>query len=396
MVSRTYESGPAGKSGDGKVDSPMPAMGPRIRLKMKPRKDSRNPALGNSAQLFPFGLPHSACAQESTASAVTRGIRGIEVQLAKAAYPDASACRDRSLSSETIKESLSPKPDEPMTLNNEARTDIYEIFRVLLDSPVTHIELPRLHGKTGSTKETPYSAETLANLYILCYKEEQWNLCDLVADTWARALQSANTDETNRHIMWRNNTALSKLQADGMKGFDRSAPIYDLDVEDPTLAAEVARFDENILTNIYGNTAKDCGARLLWADAMALCGTALEETSQQMANNGYLWHPELVFDIMCSSLRMVRRRLTMKIEEATEGAWCSRYHEHTKLNRPCYRWSAWQEQLARDKGDETREAAGARRHKKRSREETSGYESQSKRVRFNAEDVEVESESEEE
>jgi hypothetical protein len=267
---------------------------------------------------------------------------------------------------------------------------------VLRSSSATHIQLPSLHVHAGSNEETPYSAEFLANLYLLCYKEEQWDFCDLVADTWIRALQRASKLETNHQIIWRKNHALLRRQATGKKGFDQDAPDYDLDVEDPTIGSEVARFDENILNDLYENTFKESGARLLWADAMALCGSELEETTQQMVKHGHRWHPDLVYDIMCTSLRMVRRRLTLKIEEGTEGAWCQRYHEHTKHRQPCYRWLAWQEQLAQDKEDGPEETSCVRKRKKTRRGDEGGDENLSKRVRFDGGDVEAEGESEEE
>jgi hypothetical protein len=94
---------------------------------------------------------------------------------------------------------------------------------------------------------------------------------------------------------------------------------------------------------------------------------------------------------------MVRRKLTLKIEESTEGAWCKRYHQHGRHEQPCYRWLAWQEQLAQDKEDgEDTVGAGKR---KRGRGNRSGDRNSSKRVRFDnrdAGDIDAEGESEEE
>ena len=444
----------------------MRATEAKVKLKMKATKCSRDNALSNSAQIFPFEVPRSTPAQESAVSAtkdvnVRRGNRerfqkkapdmvygsdpdyihgstvgttkhtevhgnglpspacksdkycsgsfhGLTITTARKPrtagaelhgnkiHPDIPTRNDGSVSSDTIAASVSPKSEESAAVSNGVRADVCKILSVLRSSPGTHIELPDLRGDVASTEETPYSAETLATLYLTCYREEEWDFCDLVADTWIRALQRASNDDANHHIIWRENRALLRIQATGKKGFDQDAPDYDLDVEDPAMGAEVARFDENILSNLYENTFKESGARLLWADAMALCGSELEETTQQMVKHGHHWHPDLVFDIMCTSLRMVRRRLTLKIEEGTEGAWCMRYHEHEKHGQPCYRWSAWQERLAQDKEDGTKETSCARRRKRIFRGDEGEDESQSKRVRFDAGDVEAESESEEE
>lgn len=56
-------------------------------------------------------------------------------------------------------------------------------------------------------------------------------------------------------------------------------------------------------------------------------------------------HHELVWNVMQSALRMVRRRLTLKCEESTEGAWCRRYHEHGRGGGGrCYREVAAEEE----------------------------------------------------
>ncbi|KAF2124895.1 hypothetical protein P153DRAFT_370787 [Dothidotthia symphoricarpi CBS 119687] len=87
---------------------------------------------------------------------------------------------------------------------------------------------------------------------------------------------------------------------------------------------------------------------------------------------------------MCTSLRMVGKKLTLKIEETQEGAWCKRYHEHAKHGMPCYREVAYSDRL-REKEFEVDDV------------KLNGVdESRAKRVRFGDEDVDAEGESEEE
>ena len=87
------------------------------------------------------------------------------------------------------------------------------------------------------------------------------------------------------------------------------------------------------------------------ADAMTLGGNKMEEGLNQTTADGHTWHPDLIFNIMCSSLRMVRRKMSLKIEESCEGAWCKRYHEHSKKGLPCYRELAWRHANEEDDGD---------------------------------------------
>jgi hypothetical protein len=287
-------------------------------------------------------------------------------------------------SSSTIRALSSPQSQQPTALATRVHADIYSILSALRGSAVTQIELPSLQGQTDSNEETPYTAQFLAHLYLLCYKDGLWNLCDLVADTWIRALQRASRHESEQHRIWRDNPALLAIQAVGKKGFQEDAPEYFFDVKDPFIDPEVVRFDENILNQLYEHTAKDCGARFLWADAMALCGSKLEDTMQQMARYDLDWHPDLVFDIMCTSLRMVRRKLTLKIEEGTEGAWCKRYHEHGKHGQPCYRELAWREKSKQrgEEGENETAGTGARKRKRRDKSVAARDESSAKRVRF--------------
>jgi hypothetical protein len=47
-------------------------------------------------------------------------------------------------------------------------------------------------------------------------------------------------------------------------------------------------------------------------------------------------HPDLIFNVLCTALRMTRRKLTLKIEELGEDTWCRRYHAHGE-HKKCYR-----------------------------------------------------------
>lgn len=119
---------------------------------------------------------------------------------------------------------------------------------------------------------------------------------------------------------------------------------------DPELHHHVSDFESLRLRELYDNTASDCGARALWADAIALCGgkfeARLDGTSFKNMGMGYGlgmgagaegWHPELIWDVMRSAMRLVRAKRTLKIEERHPGAWCDRYHEHGKRGERCYR-----------------------------------------------------------
>jgi hypothetical protein len=180
-------------------------------------------------------------------------------------------------------------------------------------------------------------------LYIEANKRHQWNLCDLIADTWIRAFHAVRrrAEKTGKEedMLWRLNKPLMALRMKGKKGYNTRAPNYGavLHVEDPDLEADVTDFNTELLDDLYKNTPEGCGARTLWADAMALCGNKLEHKMQGMKRRDQKWHPDLIFEVMCTSLRLSRRKLTLKIEESTEGAWCKRYHEHYRRGQPCYR-----------------------------------------------------------
>ena len=134
--------------------------------------------------------------------------------------------------------------------------------------------------------------------------------------------------------------------------FDASARDYQFDIEDPELDDNVINYDAHNLYELYQHTDHFCGARFLWADAMALGGDRIEDFLEKTRGQGLVWHRDLLFNVMSSSLRMVRRKLTLKLEESTEGAWCKRYHEHTKHGMPCYRELAWEQSNKKDNDTE--------------------------------------------
>jgi hypothetical protein len=230
-----------------------------------------------------------------------------------------------------------------------ADDDIYSILNNLRATTKIHLDLPCLSDVSNPHNPLPYSAKTLTQLYVLCYQEKLWDLCDMIADTWIRDFHSQRRKSEDDRIrqIWHPNPALNrrkrKAQQAWEKGqdvpaeFDPNPKDYDLIVTDPELDIHVTSVNTDLLNTLYSHTSPRCGARLLWADALALGGDKTEKTIQRVTEAGFDLHPQLLFDIMQTSLRMVRRNLTLKIEESTEGAWCKRYHEHGKNKKTCYR-----------------------------------------------------------
>lgn len=265
------------------------------------------------------------------------------------------------------------------------------MLRALQSSANVQVDLPNMLASNGADEITPYTAKHLTYLYIQCYENQLWHFCDLVADTWIRALQTANNhtqgadDATGR--MWRKNAALEKIFAKKKKGFKEDVFEFSLDVEDPELAADVTVINPERLQDLFAHTKPKCGARLLWADAMALSGKKIEH---EIARQPAAWPEGLFFDIMCTSLRMVGRKLTLKIEEMYEGAWC-RYHEHGRHGLPCYRKLAW-EQKERDGGLEDKDSEASvetsldksKSRKRAHQMEDEREQNDAKRVRFDS------------
>jgi hypothetical protein len=195
---------------------------------------------------------------------------------------------------------------------------IHDLVDQIADFKVAHLPDEPTQGV--------WRAEHLTHMYISAYKSRHWHVCDLIADTWIRAFQAFDKN----HPLWRpNKTKYVHTARDKTYGIQR---------EDPDLDKGVCTFNATLLNNLYHHTGKKCGARLLWADAMALVGQAWEHELTSRKRQNQQWHPDLNWNVMCSALRLVRRDLTLKIEENTpENVWCTRYHVHTQHGLPCYR-----------------------------------------------------------
>jgi hypothetical protein len=289
---------------------------------------------------------------------------------------------------------------DPLPRSYPVSEDVCDILNTLRSSSEIQVDLPNLWTNEAAGVSKPYTAAFLTALYIQCYENSLWHICDLVADTWIRALQDANArsqkSSDKRYHMWRKNVALEGRFKMGKLGFKKETQDLGLDVEDPDIAADVATFVPEHIRDLYANTRPKCGARLLWADAMALAGCKIES---EFVRRPDVWPGELLYDVMCPALRLVGRKLTLKIEEKYEGAWC-RYHEHVKHGLPCYRQLA-----AKQNGTEGRDDRGIKKGRKRAGGIQGGEEQDPKRVRFGASasaqrvtdlgDIDAEGESEE-
>ncbi|KAH9872338.1 hypothetical protein IAQ61_005173 [Plenodomus lingam] len=238
--------------------------------------------------------------------------------------------------------------------NLQIEPKVLEIMTHVKSSPETLAELPELHNDKNSV--TPYTGTQLMHLYLTAHNLKLFDICDLVTDTWIRALhtQRRRDARANSSGLWRPNHVLEKrltryLNArnegripDDPMEFERNPPDYNLSVQDPRLDPDVLSFDSTLLGELYTHTPSDCGARRLWSDAITLAGDKAAHMFANSTHRGFVWNQELKDDVMKTSLRMLRRKITLKIEESTEGAWCDRYHEHGKKGI-CYRAKAAQE-----------------------------------------------------
>jgi hypothetical protein len=303
--------------------------------------------------------------------------------------------------------------DQPASLPDNH--EVYDILSSLRSTSKIHIDLPKLANAVDPEKVQPYSAQFLTQLYISCYRDKCWDLCDLIADTWIRAFheQRAQGQQYPTNAIWRPNPALERRKRKALEhnkglatqyhipsGFDPSPKNYNLQVEDPELEPDVTVVHIDLVNELYARTGKDCGARMLWADAMALGGDKMEKFLERVAKCRFELHTDLVFNVMQTGLRMCRRNLTLKIEESTEGAWCKRYHEHGRHGLPCYREKAWKKGEEDDNQDKDPFAAfmqqdeGAHGAKRGFRDVDDGEMSPAKRIRF-TEDLDAEGDSEE-
>ncbi|KAF2849104.1 hypothetical protein T440DRAFT_508892 [Plenodomus tracheiphilus IPT5] len=235
---------------------------------------------------------------------------------------------------------------------NELQPDprVLEILNHLKSSTEVLTELPELYDHQESGKVLPYTATQLMHIYLIAHHLKLWNICDLVSDTWIRAFHSQRSRDarvTLNDRLWRKNRVLEKRHfryeqakkagrvPDEPKEFEKNAPEYNISVEDPSLHQDVLSFDSTLLSELYAHTPSTCGARRLWADAMVLAGDKASRMFEQSDKRGFKWDEELKGDVMKTSLRMLRRKVTLKIEESSEGAWCQRYHMHGEAD--CYR-----------------------------------------------------------
>ncbi|CAI6336469.1 unnamed protein product [Periconia digitata] len=235
-------------------------------------------------------------------------------------------------------------------------------------------ELPHtVNGEDDNTDAVlPWTAKQLSDLYLFCQKNNSINLCDMIADTWIRAFHTSNLSAdrdggNNEERPWLKKAfvgpsppgeQLPQSYLNLQLKLDASVTLIYHNVHDKEDSAELEDSSDTLLetaNDIYNHTSPNSPVRLLWADILALHGRRLEH----ILNPSSLWsgdpeqvisgnrtqhqlHRDLEFDIMCTALRLVRRKLTLKCEETTVGAWCKRYHLHTQHGLKCYR------QLARE------------------------------------------------
>ncbi|KAF2261788.1 hypothetical protein CC78DRAFT_619124 [Lojkania enalia] len=203
-------------------------------------------------------------------------------------------------------------------------SDIHELATFFRDSAANNdlrVELPGLTSEANP--DIKWTAETLIQLYLVSYHNRDWNTCDLITDTWIRAFHKLDSEPLTK--IWRE----QKIKC------NPAIEIPPNDNGNPDLHHHVTSFDPRLLTQLYEYTEKDCGARNMWADAMALVGERLESTMESIGQGR--WHKDLIWNIMRTCMRLVRARRTLKIEEKQPGAWCKRYHEHARHGTDCYR-----------------------------------------------------------
>jgi hypothetical protein len=240
-------------------------------------------------------------------------------------------------STEPETERSSELPQFSDDLISKITTDVRNLYDVILsiaEFPTTLPEISRPHPDHPDDESyeivSNYDAQTLFGLYMLAYSQNEYHTCDLVADAWIKEFQRVNRTSKNFR-MWRENRTAQYVAA--MAAAEENGEF--MEHAESALSHDVLEFNPHLLTTLYNITDSTCGARLLWADAMALCGQTLEDKlARQRRDN---WHPELIWNLMCTSLRLTRIRRTLKIEDRDPKEWCDRYHEHGKHGAPCYR-----------------------------------------------------------
>ncbi|KAF9734907.1 hypothetical protein PMIN01_07810 [Paraphaeosphaeria minitans] len=250
-----------------------------------------------------------------------------------------------------------PVPPPPHRFSIQIPDRIVTLYESL-NSPGLQV-LPELNNKG---QVMPWTANRLTLLYIHSYIQDNIQLCDLITDAWIRAFQERNRSTTLPQ-MWMPNkahaeralTVITKDKHRHMKDYHRTGlpdvPKWQHKLPLPTLADDVTDFDPTLLNALYHHTAEGNGARMLWADALALCGTAAEEWFLACKKERVELHADLVFNVMCTTLRSYRRRLTLKTEEVGKDKWCRRYHLHSKWGMECHR------PMGDDEGDEGEQCA---------------------------------------
>ncbi|KAF2469895.1 uncharacterized protein BDR25DRAFT_315113 [Lindgomyces ingoldianus] len=247
--------------------------------------------------------------------------------------------------------------------------DIREIFDYL-NTEIPHTELPQMEAEENynatSQESLMFTARHLFQLYIYAYHQKQWNICDLISDIWIRTFQEKDADENRK--MWKKNKfpyhTNDEARASIPEPTNDNGYLY--------LHHKVVQFNNNAINELYAHTMEKCGARMVWADAMALCGGEVEEIFEEEGLGS--WHQGLMREVMKTALRLVRVRRTLKIEQKHPEAWCKRYHEHEKHGRECYRVLAREGRALREEilGQKLVKKRGGRGGKRKEEEEFRG------------------------
>lgn len=241
-----------------------------------------------------------------------------------------------------------PSPDQPVTPDKLA--DIPREAKQLFAHLVGQ-DFKALPDIEDAGEDQPWTAERLFHLYIVSLSEGATDLCDLIVDVWIRAFQKHDrfvARECNRmkidrddldeeDLVWRENTFHPDRKKFRDVGMPPSAEWQKrAALALPTLAGDVAAFNPELLNQLYEHTPKNNGARKFWADSLALCGDKAQDWLLKLRKKNIDLHPDLIFNVLCTALRMTRRKLTLKIEELGENTWCRRYHAHGE-HKKCYR-----------------------------------------------------------
>lgn len=224
--------------------------------------------------------------------------------------------------------------------------EVKELFTYLTGTGLKALPDIENHGV-----DQPWTAERLTHLYIYSASEGDTELCDLIVDVWIRAFQDHDryvTRDCTRLGIYREDLHPDELVWGENKHHPDRANYMDIgmppipkwqmhkDLALPKLHNNVTAYSPKLLNQLYKHTPKDNAARRLWADSLALCGDRTQYWLMKLRKDNIQLHPDLTYNILCTTLRMARRKLTLKIEELGEDAWCHRYHAHGK-DEQCYR-----------------------------------------------------------